>query len=284
MTPPSLPHPTPPLAPSHSLPPQAPLPPPPYPPPPHPPPPTIITTTTTTTSKTYTSTTTSITNTTTTTMRSLPQPPPPPQLPFPPQPLQQPPTPPSSPPPPLHHHHYHHMISAANNIQRGNQQKLGLLNKRKEDNSSHAAALGSNWRTPSYKNLISENCTQGRRSRKLELIPIDQELERTIRKHRMENFSPRPTMANLVNNGGDNPPLQPRILRDYTAPAENNAPSCIVLTPITQRFEIRPTTIQLIPSFHGKEENPYHHLKTFFTTCSTFNYGDVSEEQIQHFL
>ncbi|BFG41131.1 hypothetical protein CerSpe_274050 [Prunus speciosa] len=89
-------------------------------------------------------------------------------------------------------------------------------------------------------------------------------------------------MANLVNNGGDNPPPQPRLLRDYTALAEYNAPSCIVLTPITQRFEIRPTTIQLLPSYHGKEEeNPYHHLKTFFTICSTFNYGGVSEEQIR---
>lgn len=46
---------------------------------------------------------------------------------------------------------------------------------------------------------------QGRRSLKLELIPIDQELERMVRKHRREHFSPRPAaMANLVNNGGDN--------------------------------------------------------------------------------
>ncbi|VVA24090.1 PREDICTED: LOW QUALITY PROTEIN [Prunus dulcis] len=89
-------------------------------------------------------------------------------------------------------------------------------------------------------------------------------------------------MDNLVNNGGDNPPAQSWRLRDYTAPMEYNAPSCIVLTPITHHFKIHPTTIQLLPSYHGKEEeNLCHHLKTFFTICSTFNYGGVSEEQIR---
>lgn len=93
---------------------------------------------------------------------------------------------------------------------------------------------------------------QGMRSLKLELIPIDQELEHTVRKHRREHFSPRPVMANLINNGGDNPSPRPRLLRNYTTPSEYNAPSCIVLTPITQRFEIRPTIIQLLPSYHGR--------------------------------
>ncbi|CAB4277975.1 unnamed protein product [Prunus armeniaca] len=89
-------------------------------------------------------------------------------------------------------------------------------------------------------------------------------------------------MANRVNNGGDDPPAQQRLLREYTT----SGVQCTVVHRIDSNhttFRNSPNTIQLLPSFHGKEEEkPYHHLKTFFTICSTFNYGGVSEEQIRH--
>ncbi|XP_050117637.1 uncharacterized protein LOC126595360 [Malus sylvestris] len=126
---------------------------------------------------------------------------------------------------------------------------------------------------------------QGRRSLQFELIHIDQELESTLREQRRQQVFQEPAMGE-VNNGRDNPPPlpppQPRLMRDYTKPTEYNAPSCIVLAPIAQRFEIRPQIFQLLPIFLGKEEeNPYHHIKAFFKLCSTFTFTNVTEEQIR---
>ncbi|CAN6583540.1 unnamed protein product [Malus baccata var. baccata] len=127
---------------------------------------------------------------------------------------------------------------------------------------------------------------QGRRSLQFELIPIDQELERTLREQWRQRVFQKPAMGEVINNGGDNPPPllppQPRLMRDYTKPTEYNAPSCIALAPITQRFEIRPQIFQLLPIFLEKEEkNPYHHIKAFFKLCSTFTFTNVTEEQIR---
>lgn len=73
----------------------------------------------------------------------------------------------------------------------------------------------------------------------------------------------------------------PKNLREYTALTTYDSPSCIALAPIAQQSEIRPATIQLLPTFYGKEnENPYNHLKGFFAICSTFNYQGVTKEQI----
>ena len=70
------------------------------------------------------------------------------------------------------------------------------------------------------------------RSLQLELIPIDQELERTLREQRRQRLFQEPAMGEVVNNGRDNPPPlpppQPRLMRDYTKPTEYNTPSCIV--------------------------------------------------------
>ena len=124
--------------------------------------------------------------------------------------------------------------------------------------------------------------TQGRRSRSLDREPFDPEPERTFRQRRQQNKKPvnqalQITMGDALEN---NDP--PKKLREYTAPATYDAPSCIVLTNIAQQFEIRPATIQLLPIFYGKEnENPYNHLKGFFAICSTFNYQGVTKEQIR---
>lgn len=88
-------------------------------------------------------------------------------------------------------------------------------------------------------------------------------------------------MGDIVNHGRDNPPPQPRCLRDYTTPVEYNASSCIILDLITQWFEILSSIIQRLPIYHGKnKETPSYHLKTLFTICSTFSFDGVSEKQI----
>ena len=54
-------------------------------------------------------------------------------------------------------------------------------------------------------------------------------------------------------------------LKEYFSPVAINHPSCIEL-PQTRatHFELKPSVIQLLPSFHGLEsEDPYLHVKEF---------------------
>lgn len=133
---------------------------------------------------------------------------------------------------------------------------------------------------------------RGRRSQHTNLLPIDHEIERTLKDLRRQQLSSRLSpkkMGGVVQHNDQVPPLnnnppppQPRSMRDYTAPKDYTAPTCLVLTPITQHFEIRPAIIQLLPNYYGKEnENPYKHVKDFFNLCSTFNYIEVDIEQIR---
>ena len=47
-------------------------------------------------------------------------------------------------------------------------------------------------------------------------------------------------------------------------------------------FELKPSVIQLLPSFHGLEsEDPYLHVKEFIDICSTFRFQNFSDESVR---
>ena len=77
--------------------------------------------------------------------------------------------------------------------------------------------------------------------------------------------------------------VQEKTLLEYFSPISSNAPSCIVL-PATNatHFELKPSIIQLLPSFYGLErEDPYMHVKDFLEICSTFRFQNFSEESVK---
>ncbi|XP_024036226.1 uncharacterized protein LOC112096775 [Citrus clementina] len=80
------------------------------------------------------------------------------------------------------------------------------------------------------------------------------------------------------------PPMQAeKTLREYFSPLAANQPSCIVLPQTTAtHFELKPSVIQLLPSFHGLErEDPYLHIKEFLDICSTFRFQNFNDESIK---
>ncbi|KAH9803520.1 hypothetical protein KPL71_001801 [Citrus sinensis] len=80
------------------------------------------------------------------------------------------------------------------------------------------------------------------------------------------------------------PPVQAeKTLREYFSPLAANQPSCIVLPQTTAtHFELKPSVIQLLPSFHGLErDDPYLHIKEFLDICSTFRFQNFNDESIR---
>jgi hypothetical protein len=120
----------------------------------------------------------------------------------------------------------------------------------------------------------------GRRSLNLDLISLDPEIERTLRRRR------RPPVVRESVDMGDNVHAgenerhreenvdHTRLLRDLFAPVATNSPSCIVLPPTNATyFDLKSHVIQLLPSFHGLDlENPYSHVKKFKDICATFKF------------
>ena len=111
----------------------------------------------------------------------------------------------------------------------------------------------------------------GRRSLNIELALFDPEIERPFHR-RVRNLPVEMANENKV-----------KALRDYSAPVQFNAPSCIVLPATTaSHFELKPGVIQLLPSFYGLDkEDPYHHVKEFLDICSTFRFQNFSDESIR---
>ncbi|KAI5668570.1 hypothetical protein M9H77_18423 [Catharanthus roseus] len=72
----------------------------------------------------------------------------------------------------------------------------------------------------------------------------------------------------------------PRALREYFTPNTYNSPMGNRLPEIeANHFEIKASTIQLLPSFYGLDyENPYKHIAEFLKICSTFKLPNVSLE------
>jgi hypothetical protein len=139
----------------------------------------------------------------------------------------------------------------------------------------------------------------GRRSQNLELIPLDLDLEGTLRRNQrapieqeMVEVGDNVRNVNQSENVG-----KPRFenqdaraknfeqarawnvdfttsLKDLFALVVTSSHSCIVLPPTnTTHFDLKPHIIQLLLSFHGLDlENPYSHVKTFTESLSTLDF------------
>ena len=79
-------------------------------------------------------------------------------------------------------------------------------------------------------------------------------------------------MDDLRNlNGQPSAPPPPPVLMEYFTLAAYTSPSCIALPEVTiTHFEIKPSTIELLPHFYGRtNEDPYRHLDDFQGVCTT---------------
>jgi hypothetical protein len=146
----------------------------------------------------------------------------------------------------------------------------------------------------------------GRRSLNLDLLPLDPKIIRTLRRTRRA-----PVVSKIRGEMGDQRDNIPEnvehpifenedarakngkqvrawhvdsttSLRDLFAPIVTSSHSCIVLPPTNAtHFDLKPHVIQLLPSFHGLDnENPYSYVKIFKDICATFKFQNFSKEFI----
>ena len=146
----------------------------------------------------------------------------------------------------------------------------------------------------------------GQRSLNLELIPLDPDIDRTLRRTRRTTVETeiRGEMEDQKDNMPENveqPIFENENSRvengeearawhvDFTtslwelfAPVATSSHSCIVLPPTNAtHFDLKPHVIQLLPSFHGLEhEYPYEHVKKFKDICATFKFHNFSDESV----
>ncbi|KAK3228816.1 hypothetical protein Dsin_000697 [Dipteronia sinensis] len=105
----------------------------------------------------------------------------------------------------------------------------------------------------------------GRRSVDTPPIEQDPEIERTL--HQLRRNQER-------NMDEEIPPNQAVV-------QALDQPSCIILPP-NINFEIKSSTIHLLPTFYGKSaEDPHIHIKEFFAVCTTITNGGENDEGIR---
>jgi hypothetical protein len=119
----------------------------------------------------------------------------------------------------------------------------------------------------------------GRRSLSLPLISCDLDIEHTLRQLRAEkkaNLPKEPTTDIMAG--------APHVaLQDHYIPPTYTTPSCLRLPDITAtHYEIKPSTIQSLPTFLGlTHENPYDFLSEFQTICSTIQLTGFTEDALK---
>ncbi|KAL5566422.1 hypothetical protein UlMin_029586 [Ulmus minor] len=123
-----------------------------------------------------------------------------------------------------------------------------------------------------------------RRIRSLDVVPIDLDIDRTLRRLRRErkeiDLHKVPIMAE--KGGGDAVPN--RALKDYSIP--NVGISCIQRPPIqANNFEIKPVIIQMIQNsvqFGGlPNDDPNLHIANFLEICDTFKHNGVTDDAVR---
>ena len=91
-----------------------------------------------------------------------------------------------------------------------------------------------------------------------------------------EKPSESQTMENIGNPPNNDPPhdnplYANRSMHEYINPTRTSTPSCIEFPPNTPYQGFKPEMIQLLPTFHGLEnENPYVHIREFEEVVATF--------------
>ena len=117
---------------------------------------------------------------------------------------------------------------------------------------------------------------QGRRSLNPKLIDPIPEIERFFHQAKRNQIINNPDL--MANN-----PEPPKTMKEYFIPSNYNPSSCIQL-PQTQaiQYEIKSSTIQMLPSFYGNtNEDPYKHIDEFLEICSTVKIQNFSDDALK---
>ena len=111
----------------------------------------------------------------------------------------------------------------------------------------------------------------GCRSLDSELIPLDPEINRTCRVNKPVAMEPERTID------------APKQLREYFTPSQYTYSPCIQMPPVeAAQYEIKSSTIQMLPSFYGlTNEDPYKHLDEFLEICSTVKIQHFSDDALR---
>ena len=120
-----------------------------------------------------------------------------------------------------------------------------------------------------------------RRTRSLDLLPFDLEIERTLRRLNKEK---RAYSTNENQTMGDQP--ENRTLGDYAIPLVTGATSSIRRPAIqANNFEITPAILQMMTStvqFSGMpHDDPNAHIASFLELCDTFKHNGVSDDAVR---
>ena len=142
---------------------------------------------------------------------------------------------------------------------------------------------------------------RGRRSVSSLIFPLNQNLERTLRRLQRtlsaERLEPRRNLEREMKQnvgGGVDPPVGPPLaqpvaverevpLQEHFLPTTFDPPSCLVLPDLRiAHFEIKARIINMLPSYYGRDnEDPYVHLDDFRTICSTIRMENFTEDALK---
>jgi len=117
------------------------------------------------------------------------------------------------------------------------------------------------------------------RSLSLPLNSCDLEIERTLRQLRSEKNS-NLLEERLTKTIDENNHMA---LKDHYLPTTYTSLTCLRLPDVTAaHYEIKPSTIQILPSFLGlSTENLYDFLDEFLTICSTIKLSRFTEDALR---
>ena len=117
---------------------------------------------------------------------------------------------------------------------------------------------------------------QGRRSLGEDLEAFDGEIERTFRQNQRGQLSITNPLFEMADENL-------KTLKEYYTPNAYISPSCIRVSAATAgNFEIKPNTIQMLPSFYGRNhEDPYRHVDEFLEICTTFKLNNLTDDAVR---
>ena len=119
------------------------------------------------------------------------------------------------------------------------------------------------------------------RCKSAEILPLDLELERTLRQLRRENR--RGEEVEMANDNNNLILGASRALRDYTVPIVSG-PAIRRPTIQANNFELKPALIQMVQTnqFGGYlNESPDEHIAVFLQYCNTVKMNNVSDDVIR---
>ena len=113
----------------------------------------------------------------------------------------------------------------------------------------------------------------------MELISLDLQIERTLRRLRKERRDRIPTIADGVNQNVEN--QEQGSLRDYSGPVNNDNYSKIRCQTINaNKFELKTALIQQNPYGGLAHKEPNVHLAIFLEICDRVKMNEVTEDII----